>query len=43
MDMIRLMRLSYMVMSDSGGLQEETAVFGKPMVLMRIPRSVPRE
>jgi UDP-N-acetylglucosamine 2-epimerase (non-hydrolysing) len=24
-----------MVMSDSGGLQEETAVFGKPMILMR--------
>jgi UDP-N-acetylglucosamine 2-epimerase (non-hydrolysing) len=35
MDMIRLLRLSYMVMSDSGGLQEETAVFGKPMVQMR--------
>jgi len=33
--MIRLRRLSYLVMSDSGGLQEETAVFGKPMVLMR--------
>lgn len=34
-DMINLMTRSYMVMSDSGGLQEETSVFHKPMVLMR--------
>lgn len=30
-----LMARSYMVMSDSGGLQEGSTVFGQPMVLMR--------
>ena len=34
-DMINLMSRSYMVMSDSGGLQEETVVFNKPLILMR--------
>lgn len=34
-DMIHLMRHSYLVLSDSGGLQEETAVLRKPLVLMR--------
>ncbi|GAB6109468.1 non-hydrolyzing UDP-N-acetylglucosamine 2-epimerase [Fusibacter bizertensis] len=34
-DMINLISNSYMVMSDSGGLQEECTVFNKPMVLMR--------
>ena len=34
-DMVNLMARSYMVMSDSGGLQEESTVFGRPMVLMR--------
>jgi len=34
-DMVNLMARSYMVMSDSGGLQEESTVFGRPMILMR--------
>lgn len=34
-DMINLLSRSFLVLSDSGGLQEETAVFGKPLVLMR--------
>ena len=33
--MIHLMQRSYLVMSDSGGLQEEAAVLRKPLVLMR--------
>lgn len=34
-DMLRLMSKSYMVMADSGGLQEETPCMGVPQVLMR--------
>lgn len=34
-DMINLMARSYLVMADSGGLQEEAPCFGVPMVLMR--------
>ncbi|REK76201.1 non-hydrolyzing UDP-N-acetylglucosamine 2-epimerase [Paenibacillus paeoniae] len=34
-DMIHLLSRSYLVLSDSGGLQEETPVFHKPLVLMR--------
>ncbi|UVI33636.1 non-hydrolyzing UDP-N-acetylglucosamine 2-epimerase [Paenibacillus spongiae] len=34
-DMINLISRSYLVLSDSGGLQEETPVFQKPLVLMR--------
>ena len=34
-DMINLLARSFLVMSDSGGLQEETPVFHKPLVLMR--------
>ena len=34
-DMINLLARSYLIMSDSGGLQEETTVFNKPLVLMR--------
>lgn len=34
-DMIHLIARSYMIMSDSGGLQEDAPVFGKPLVLMR--------
>jgi len=34
-DMINLISRSYLILSDSGGLQEETSVFHKPMVLMR--------
>ncbi len=34
-DMINLLSRSYLVLSDSGGLQEETPVFRKPLVLMR--------
>lgn len=34
-DMINLIARSYMILSDSGGLQEETPVFGKPLILMR--------
>ena len=32
---VNLLARSYMVMSDSGGLQEESTVFSRPMVLMR--------
>lgn len=34
-DMLHLMAQSYMVMADSGGLQEETPCMGVPQVLMR--------
>ncbi|MNP36587.1 UDP-N-acetylglucosamine 2-epimerase [compost metagenome] len=34
-DMINLLARSFLVMSDSGGIQEETPVFHKPLVLMR--------
>ncbi|MFC1952919.1 non-hydrolyzing UDP-N-acetylglucosamine 2-epimerase [Chloroflexota bacterium] len=34
-DMINLMARVHLVMSDSGGLQEECPVFNKPLVLMR--------
>ncbi len=34
-DIINLMSRSYLVLSDSGGLQEECTVFHKPMILMR--------
>jgi UDP-N-acetylglucosamine 2-epimerase (non-hydrolysing) len=34
-DMLRLASRAYMVMSDSGGLQEETPSMGVPQVLMR--------
>lgn len=34
-DMLHLMAKSYMVMADSGGLQEETPCMGVPQVLMR--------
>lgn len=34
-DSINLQAMSYLILSDSGGLQEESTVFHKPMVLMR--------
>jgi UDP-N-acetylglucosamine 2-epimerase (non-hydrolysing) len=34
-DSINLQALSHVILSDSGGLQEESTVFHKPMVLMR--------
>lgn len=34
-DMINLLSRSYLILSDSGGIQEETPVFKKPLVLMR--------
>ncbi len=34
-DMINLLSRSYLVLSDSGGLQEEAVVFHKPLILMR--------
>lgn len=34
-DMVNLEARSYLILSDSGGLQEEAPVFGKPLVLMR--------
>jgi UDP-N-acetylglucosamine 2-epimerase len=35
MDMHRLMAKSYMVMTDSGGIQEEAPALGKPVLVMR--------
>jgi len=35
MDMHRLMKRSYMVMTDSGGLQEEAPALGKPVLVLR--------
>lgn len=35
MDMHRLMSASYMVMTDSGGLQEEAPSLGKPVLVLR--------
>lgn len=34
-DMINLIARAYLVLSDSGGLQEECPVFNKPLILMR--------
>jgi UDP-N-acetylglucosamine 2-epimerase (non-hydrolysing) len=34
-DMINLLARSFLILSDSGGLQEEATVFNKPLVLMR--------
>lgn len=34
-DMINLMARSSLILSDSGGLQEESSVFGVPLILMR--------
>jgi UDP-N-acetylglucosamine 2-epimerase (non-hydrolysing) len=34
-DMINLIARAYLVLSDSGGLQEECPVFSKPLILMR--------
>ncbi|WP_182914141.1 non-hydrolyzing UDP-N-acetylglucosamine 2-epimerase [Paenibacillus sp. 1011MAR3C5] len=34
-DMINLLARSYLILSDSGGLQEEAPVFNKPLILMR--------
>ena len=35
MDMHRLMSRSYMVMTDSGGIQEEAPALGKPVLVLR--------
>ena len=35
MDMHRLMAKSYMVMTDSGGIQEEAPALGKPVLVLR--------
>ena len=35
MDMHRLMSASYMVMTDSGGIQEEAPSLGKPVLVLR--------
>jgi len=35
MDFINLMKVSYIVVTDSGGLQEEAPALGKPVVVMR--------
>ena len=34
-DFIYLMRLSYLILTDSGGIQEEAPSMGKPVLLMR--------
>lgn len=34
-DMAKLMKLSYMVMTDSGGIQEEAPSLGKPVLVLR--------
>ena len=34
-DMHRLMARSYMVMTDSGGIQEEAPALGKPVLVLR--------
>ena len=34
-DMVHLLKRSYLVLSDSGGLQEETPSLAKPLILMR--------
>lgn len=40
--MHNLMARCYMVMTDSGGLQEEAPALGKPVLVMRKETSVPR-
>ena len=34
-DLVTLMKRSYLVLTDSGGIQEEAPVFGKPVLVMR--------
>ena len=34
-ELVYLMKLSYMVLTDSGGLQEEAPTFGKPVLVLR--------
>ncbi|OGS26670.1 MAG: UDP-N-acetylglucosamine 2-epimerase, partial [Elusimicrobia bacterium RIFOXYB2_FULL_48_7] len=35
LDMVNLMKLSYLVVTDSGGLQEEAPALGKPVLVLR--------
>lgn len=35
MDLIELLRRSYLVLTDSGGIQEEAPAFGKPVLILR--------
>ena len=41
MDMHKLMDRSYMVMTDSGGLQEEAPALGKPVLVLRLETERP--
>ena len=41
MDMYKLMDRSYMVMTDSGGLQEEAPALGKPVLVLRLETERP--
>lgn len=34
-DFVSIMQLSYMILSDSGGVQEETTALGKPLLILR--------
>jgi UDP-N-acetylglucosamine 2-epimerase (non-hydrolysing) len=35
LDLVELMKKSYLVLTDSGGIQEEAPVFGKPVLVLR--------
>ena len=42
-DFVSLLSLSYLVLTDSGGVQEEAPTFGKPVLLCARPPSGPKE
>jgi UDP-N-acetylglucosamine 2-epimerase len=40
-ELVNLMRRSYLILTDSGGIQEEAPAFGKPVLVMRVETERP--